>query len=219
MPGVTPPVFAVGADPGQHAGLALVQHVDGARPRLVRAWAIHGSTYAPWTRRARAAAVELVSAIETLGAAPSDVRGWIEEPPPAVRKGALGGASRAESAWAGIGRRQEGIRGAVWTASQERLELLRVDNADWTWTLGGGDRGVAKAKWGDGTHRIREAGWHLEGAADELAAIPAACRIDVAEACLIALACLRNARGERAYTGMSPSERRRHYAQARRAQG
>lgn len=209
--------LAIGADPGQHAGLALVEHADGRRARLVRAWAIQGAAYALWTRRSKAAAVELLAELQARGAAPADVRGWIEEPPPAVRKGALGGAAHTETAWAGIGRRQEGIRRSVWDASAERLELVRVQNADWTWTLGHGSMGVSKSKWGDHTHRIREAEFHLEGAKEQLAAIPETCRIDVAEACLIALACLRDARGERAYAGMSPTEKRKHYAAARRA--
>lgn len=176
-------LLALGGDPGRHGGLGLVEMRPGRRPLAVGAWAIHGHDQTAWWRSCREAHAEaahlIVEAVEW-------VPYWLEEPPPAFQqKGdkALDGDERGLRSWTGLGRFQGMMIAGALEASMGE-PALHLPSAWWAqWP------GIFRGKQGDGTHRIREAGVFIEGAGPMLAAVPLTCRVDVAEAMLIAGAC------------------------------
>ena len=169
---------ALSADPGTNAGLALVQHVPGARPRLLAAWEVYGSRPGLWWARALQACQEAAQRVGALGGHPTpQVALTVEEPPVVSRHGALAGDTHGQRSWVGIGRRQGMLLAAMAQAGLGDGELL--DQAAWArgW-------GVPVGKQGDGRHRVAEAGLYVEGAREVLAAMSGPRVVDVAEAIL-----------------------------------
>jgi len=132
---------------------------------------------------------------------PAKVRCVIEEPPPVATRwkdtkrgrgantrpqlgnrlgGRLAGDQEGLRTWAGIGRRQ-----GAWISKLDELNWPAHELIDQSiWVEGWGN--IPRGKQGDGTHRIMEAGLFVEGAKEQLLAIPKTYRVDVAEAVLLA---------------------------------
>lgn len=216
----TLPTIAIGADPGAHGGLSLVEHRGaGRRPRLLLCLPITGSRSGLWLARAVdqcRLAVGTLAGLGVSGPALRSIPTWMEEPP-YVKSADSNGGSKGLAAWAGIGRQQGLLFAAMVTASDGLIELERRPMSDWPAVLG--KSRAASKKFGDHTHRVREVAYCLDGgreAMDVLAAHSA--QVDAAESALIALAALLDARGERAYPDHAlPSERRKAAQQATKA--
>ncbi len=166
-------ILALGVDPATHTGIALVSlDTRTGEAVLVGVWAVYGEGWRAWCARAMEAALD--AARKTDGRL---VVGWHERPAPA-RPGdqAWNPCPMAERAGAILMAFQvAGVQG-VWAP---------VNASRWTALAR-----VPAGKSGDGTHRIEEAAARIEFAGAELAALDH-CRVDCAEAALIALACAR----------------------------
>lgn len=175
-------ILAIGIDPATHSGVALVRLVTRTgEAELIGLWAIYGDGWRAWCARAMEAALD--AARKTDG---RPVVGWHERPAPA-RPGdqAWNPCPMAERAGAILMAFQvAGVQG-VWAP---------VNASRWTALAR-----VPAGKSGDGTHRIEEAAARIEFAGAELEALDH-CRVDAAEAALIALACAR-AEAERLSAG------------------
>jgi hypothetical protein len=176
-------IYALGADPGRHGGLALVALDPPGLPRLVKVWKLVGADRRLWWARCNAAHGEAVELLSGFGVALHDVRIWIEDPPPVARKHSLPGDKHGMQSWAGIGRMQGMIIGAALIHGFKEPEL--VSGKAW-WSLWGRQIRHGKSHRDDGKHRITEASHLVLGAGDALEEIPDGCRVDCAEACLIA---------------------------------
>lgn len=192
-------VLAIGIDPATHSGLALVRlDMATGEAELVGVWPVYGESWRTWGVRAMAAASGVAQAV---GGQP--VIGWYERPAPArVGDAAWNPCPMSERAGALILALQ--VAGAQAT-------MQPVPTSQWTaWAR------VPAGKRGDGSHRTGEAAARIGGAALHLAALEH-CRIDCAEAALIALACARAgverlAEGQQMPLGSLPrsGERRAH---------
>lgn len=166
-------VLAIGIDPATHSGIALIR-LDTATgaAELLGAWAVYGEGWRAWCKRAMAAALEIARLTGD-----EIVVGWYERPAPA-RAGEVG--------WDPV---PMAVRsGAILMALQVAgvLSVFKpVNVSQWTAVAR-----VQAGKQGDGRHRIEEASARIACAGAELAALDH-CRVDVAEAALIALACAR----------------------------
>ena len=165
-------VLAIGIDPATHTGLALVR-LDTAtgEAELVGCWAVYGESWRAWCGRALSAAYALAHLADG-----KPVVGWWERPRPGGDDGwdPVPMATRA---------------GAILMALQVAgvLAVVKpVNVSQWTAVAR-----VPAGKFGDGSHRIEEATTRIQYAGAELAALEH-CRIDCAEAALIALACARS---------------------------
>lgn len=177
-------VLALGADPGRHGGLALVQACEGGLPRLVRAWRLVGADRRLWWARCLAAHQEASRLVWDLGVDLADVRVWIEDPPPVARKRSLAGDKHGMQSWAGIGRAQGMLLAAGLSSGFREAEL--VQGKTWWMVWGRSQVAYGKSHRDEGAHRIEEASRLVLGAREALAEVPAGCRVDVAEAILIA---------------------------------
>lgn len=207
-------MIILGIDPGRTSGVALVEQRHGQRPLLLACWHVTGDTWRRWIDRARTVTYALESVLpashllaQTDGAAPDPavVRCVIEEPPPVATRwreqagrpqlgtrlgGRLAGDQEGLRTWAGIGRRQGAWMVVLMEAGWPEPEL--VDQPTWVQAFGL-PRGKQQDGRGGGAcphgqHRIREAALYVEGATEQLAAIPGSYRVDVAEAVLQAAA-------------------------------
>lgn len=176
-------IFALGADPGRHGGLALVALDPPGLPYLVNAWKLVGADRRLWWARCRAAFEDAVQDLVQLGVELDRVRVWIEDPPPVARKNALGGDKRGMQSWAGIGRAQGMLIAGALLEGLREPEL--VPGKTW-WSCWGRQVRHGKSHRDEGQHRIHEAENLVPGARTVLATIPEGCRVDVAEAILIA---------------------------------
>lgn len=165
-------VLAIGIDPATHTGLALVR-LDTAtgEAELVGAWAVYGESWRAWCGRAMASAFDVARL-----AGDKPIPGWWERPRPGGDDGwdPVPMATRA---------------GAILMALQVAgvLAVVKpVNVSQWTAVAR-----VPCGKIGDGSHRIEEAATRIQCAGAELEALDH-CRIDCAEAALIALACARS---------------------------
>lgn len=164
-------VLAIGIDPATHTGLALVR-LDTAtgEAELVGCWAVYGESWRAWCGRALSAAYALAHLADG-----KPVVGWWERPRPGGDDGwdPVPMATRA---------------GAILMALQVAgvLAVVKPVNVS-QWTAAAR---VPAGKQGDGSHRITEAAARIAFAGAELAVLEH-CRIDCAEAALIALACAR----------------------------
>ena len=180
-------IAAIGLDPGATSGAALVAVPWGAdpRPRLLAATAITASSptklrgparTAEWTRRYQRAAEEALRRFRCILPAHrlDEVALAVEERP--------GSTGPTEEVY-GLGCRTGQLVAAVEHIFGRAPEL--VPQPWWTEILD-----VPPRKSGGGGHRIEEASARLVGAAELLDQVPATARVDVAEACLLALAVL-----------------------------
>ena len=164
-------VLAIGIDPATHTGIALVRlDTETGEAELVGVWAVYGESWRAWCGRAMASAFDVARLV---GDKP--VPGWWERPRPGGDDGwdPVPMATRA---------------GAILMALQVAgvLAVVKpVNVSQWTAVAR-----VPCGKIGDGSHRIEEAATRIQCAGAELAALEH-CRIDCAEAALIALACAR----------------------------
>ena len=173
-----PAILALGVDPATHSGIALVSlDTRTGEAELVRAWAVYGEGQRAWCGRALAALLDAADRVKAAGAADRPLPAWYERPAPA-RPG--------EPAWDPCPMAMRS--GAILMAAQVaglRVRYEAVFTSQWT----AGAR-VPAGKSGDGSHRIEEAAARIELAGAELEALDH-CRVDAAEAALIALACAR----------------------------
>lgn len=166
-------VLAIGIDPATHSGIALVR-LDTATgaAEMLGAWAVYGEGWRAWCQRAMAAGLSISRLTGD-----EIVVGWYERPAPA-RAGEVG--------WDPV---PMALRaGAILMALQVAGVLSAVkpvNVSQWTAVAR-----VPTGKSGDGAHRVEEAAARIVCAGAELAALDH-CRVDVAEAALIALACAR----------------------------
>ena len=165
-------VLAIGIDPATHTGLALVR-LDTAtgEAELVGCWAVYGESWRAWCGRALSAAYALAHLADG-----KPVVGWWERPRPGGDDGwdPVPMATRA---------------GAILMALQVAGVLAVVKQINVSqWTAAAR---VPAGKFGDGSHRIEEAATRIALAGAELESLQH-CRIDCAEAALIALACARS---------------------------
>ena len=176
---MNPTLLALGVDPATHSGLALVSlDTRTGEAALVGVWAVYGEGQRAWCGRAFAALLDAADRVRDL--TPPDygsLPAWYERPAPA-RPG--------EVVWDPCPMAMRA--GAILMAAQVaglRVAYQPVSTSQWT----AGAR-VRAGKQGDGSHRIEEAAARIELAGAELAALDH-CRVDCAEAALIALACAR----------------------------
>jgi hypothetical protein len=168
-------ILAIGIDPAKHTGLALVQlDTETGEASLIDVWPIYGERMRSWMLRAMGAAHSLSFSTRHR----TDIVCWYERPAPprpgdpawdpcpaATRAGALQMAMQIS----GVGIEHcDPVNASQW-ASIARVPSGKRDG---------------------GEHRIKEAATRVAGAAAALAQIEH-CRIDCAEAILIALACAR----------------------------
>lgn len=178
--------LALGVDPGNAGGVVIVADASN-RPSLVSAVRLYGSRYGTWIARADAAFEELATKVRSRGVELSAVPFWVEEPPHAVRKGALkvdGGPDVPPLArWVGIGRYQGFAISAASRAGFNDPKLVQVRQ----WTSPLSQLGVRSSKnpADEGAHRIGEA-QRIIAESSILAGLP----VDVSEAALIAASCL-----------------------------
>ena len=165
-------VLAIGIDPATHTGIALVcLDPETGEAELVGVWAVYGESWRAWCGRALSAAYALAHLADG-----KPVVGWWERPRPGGDDGwdPVPMATRA---------------GAILMALQVAgvLAVVKpVNVSQWTAVAR-----VPCGKIGDGSHRIEEAATRIQCAGAELEALDH-CRIDCAEAALIALACARS---------------------------
>ncbi len=176
-------IYALGADPGRHGGLALVALDPPGLPYLLGAWKLVGADRRLWWQRCRAAHQEALEQIRERKVELARVRIWIEDPPPVARKKSLPGDKHGMQSWAGIGRCQGLLIAAALVEGFREPEL--VQGKTW-WALWGRYVRHGKSHRDDGQHRILEAEHLVPGARMALAEVPVGCRVDVAEAILIA---------------------------------
>ena len=167
--------WSAGADSGARSGIAIVRR-DKAddRPVLIGVWPVFGADHL-WLLRARDACSEVNASTDT------DVVLSIENPPKTGRTNALKGDSRGHTTWRGMGRRK-GMFEGVWFCVTGRC-AKSVEQSDWVSVFAGLAK---KKKVGDGTHRILEATMLVQGAGAALKEVRKSCRVDCAEAILIA---------------------------------
>ena len=177
-------ILALGADPGRHGGLALVQMCRGELPELLGVWRFQGEGMDGYFDRATQAALD---AQELRAGRP--VKAWIEEVPP---------FGRAQVA-AGLGRRQGLLIASLLVASFPDPE--RVLPLVWPQQWGGRIRS-GKDKEDKGLHRLDEVGRLFQPGARELLDRlgGASVIVDAAEAVLIAGAACIAGLGEEAQT-------------------
>mgnify|MGYP006284241635 FL=1 len=170
-----PSILALGVDPATHTGIALVSlDTHTGQAELLGVWAVYGEGQRAWCGRALAALLDVAERVRLAGAADRTLPTWYERPAPA-RPG--------EAVWDPSPMAMRA--GAILMAAQVaglRVGYEAVTNSQWT----SGAR-VRPGKLGDGSHRIQEAAARIEGATTELYSLDH-CRIDCAEAALIALA-------------------------------
>jgi hypothetical protein len=171
-------IFALGIDPATHTGIALVRlDVRTGEAELVGVWAVYGDGQRAWCGRALAALLDVAQRAQAAGIGDRALPAWYERPAPA-RPG--------EVAWDPCPMAMRA--GAVLMAAQVaglRVAYQPVSTSQWTALTR-----VPPGKRGDGSHRIEEAAARIELAGADLAALDH-CRVDCAEAALIALACAR----------------------------
>lgn len=165
-------ILAIGIDPATHTGIALVRvDTETGEAQLVGVWAVYGESWRAWCGRAMASAFDVARL-----AGDKPIPGWWERPRPGGDDGwdPVPMATRA---------------GAILMALQVAgvLTVVKPINVS-QWTAAAR---VPAGKFGDGSHRITEAAARIAFAGAELEALDH-CRIDCAEAALIALACARS---------------------------
>lgn len=187
-------IHYVGVDPGAALGLALL--VDELpRPRLLGVWDVSGARHL-WHRRLREAIEELDDLVE----GPTPVC-WVED-----WSEARGEARSRHLAWKGLGHAQGAICQAWYARTGQVPVLVPVSDEaparhaqprrGWTSLLG---LAAGKHEGFDGQpkgwHRVDEAALRVAGPVrEQLADVPNARRVDVAEAILIAAAAWTSAR-------------------------
>jgi hypothetical protein len=166
---------AAGADTGAHAGLALVTRGErGQRPVLEHLWPIFGADHL-WLLRA-------LEASNNANVLAPGVDLYVENPPKTGRTSKLKGDRRGHTTWRGMGRRKGMVEG-VWFAATRRCAIT-IEQSEWTSQF----PEIKKKKVGDGTHRVLEATMLVQGAGAALKEVRESCRVDCAEAVLIAAA-------------------------------
>lgn len=175
---IPPTILALGVDPATHTGIALVSlDTHTGETELVGVWAVYGEGQRAWCGRALAALLDVAERVRLAGAADRTLPAWYERPAPA-RPG--------EAAWDPCPMAMRA--GAVLMAAQVaglRVMYEPVMTSRWTALAR-----VPAGKQGDGSHRIEEATARIALSGAELEALDH-CRVDCAEAALIALACAR----------------------------
>lgn len=175
-------ILAIGIDPAKHTGLALVQlDTETGDASLVGVWPVYGERLRQWDVRAMGAAHGLAYGCRHR----TDIVCWYERPAPA-RPG--------DAAWdpCPLAFRAGALQMALMVAGVGIEHLEPVNASQWA--------SIARVPIGKregGAHRIEEAATRVAGAAAALAQIEH-CRIDCAEAVLIALACARHEAARRA---------------------
>lgn len=171
-------IFALGVDPATHTGIALVRlDLRTGEAELVGVWAVYGEGQRAWCGRALAALLDVAQRAQAAGIGDRALPAWYERPAPA-RPG--------EAAWDPCPMAMRS--GAILMAAQVaglRVAYQPTTASQWTALAR-----VRAGKQGDGSHRIEEAAARIELAGAELAVLDH-CRVDCAEAALIALACAR----------------------------
>ena len=165
-------ILAIGIDPATHTGIALVRlDTESGEAELMGVWAVYGESWRNWCGRAMAAAFDVARL-----AGDKPIPGWWERPRPGGDDGwdPVPMATRA---------------GAILMALQVAgvLAVVKPINVS-QWTAAAR---VPAGKQGDGSHRITEAAARIAFAGAELESLQH-CRVDCAEAALIALACARS---------------------------
>lgn len=148
-------------DPGRHAALAVVR-LDAAGPACVRVVAITGTRWAAMMRAA-------------IAAAPSPI--WMERPADKVRAV----AARHHKAMFGLGRAFGRLEEM---ATYQGKQIHETTTSEW-WAL---LPTRLTGKRGDGGHRVEEACGMVRSAREWIDRQPATCRVDAAEAVLMAYA-------------------------------
>lgn len=182
-----PVVLGIGADPGRHGGVALVERRVGLRPLLHAVWELKGEGRI-WFRRCKVVHENLVFQCRSLGVHPESLLYYVERPPPVSRKGTLKGDKRGQQTWYGMGRYTGKIE-AVWSLLSGG-EVVLLDQAKWTSCLHPHVRGH---KVGGGVHRVTEALFLVEGVDHGMSEVSSGCRIDCAEAILLAVVAANHA--------------------------
>ena len=165
-------IFALGIDPAQHSGVALVGF--GAGAICLGVWPVYGDSWRAWSTRA----IDAARAIKTI-VGDNEVFGWYEKTPP----------NRGGKSW--DPRPMSERAGAMILAlhvADVHVALEGVQCSQWTSLAG-----VPAGKNGGGEHRIQEASLRIGAAGIWLAELEH-CKIDCAEALLIAYGCLCKAR-------------------------
>jgi hypothetical protein len=175
---MNPTLLALGVDPATHSGIALVSlDARTGEAELVGVWAVYGEGQRAWCGRAFAALLDAADRVRNLTPPHGILPAWYERPAPA-RPG--------EVVWDPCPMAMRA--GAILMAAQVaglRVAYQPVSTSQWTALAR-----VPPGKRGDGSHRIEEAAARIELAGAELAVLDH-CRVDCAEAALIALACAR----------------------------
>jgi hypothetical protein len=172
-------VLVVGADSGAHAGIALLTP-GKPRPVLLEVWPVFGADHL-WLGRATAACEAIVQRAASLGVPLSEIRFVVENPPKTGRADTLKGDRRGHTTWRGMGRRKGMLEGVWYAVTRQCAES--VEQSDWTGRL---KPRVKRKKVGDGAHRVLEAMEIVEGAGRALRQVRKSCRVDCAEAVLVA---------------------------------
>lgn len=194
------PIYAIGADSGEHAAFALVQ-LDAEGLRLLRLWPVYG-TGVLWFERAREAAdcgwaslresVAIQQPADMVEARAARCRVWIETPPSMSRKLATG-KRHTQASWIGLGRRVGALQMAWYCAARHPASLVEPSTWWMPWAGHGLKRGKDEAT--AGWHRVEEASALVMGAGAALTAVPKTRAVDCAESILIAGAAARDEAG------------------------
>jgi len=174
-------VWGIGTDPGKYGGVGLVL-ASGDTTSLIGLWPLYG-TDELWMGRLDEAICEIARYVGPHNRHVS----WIEKPPMTMRKDSLKGDRRGHTTWLGLGRRL-GKCEAAWFNHYRKAAKV-VTQATWTNRLHG--KILAKKK-GDGLHRIQEAQRLVVDSAERIKTVRKTCRVDCAEAVLMALAATRS---------------------------